>query len=244
MAERSYRGLLWTLALLGTMLDQVSKYGVFKWLYHDGEGGWYDLIPNVFRLLAQFTGQRETAPGFLAALRTGSGPILPKVNHGALFGIGDKPPHAVFATISSWLGLDPATLANGIFAAVSLLAVVAIAYWSTRRSTTSDWSLSAALGLILAGTMGNLYDRLVFGGVRDFLHFYWFEFPVFNVADSCLVCGAFLLLIQAFWSRPPAPAPENSAVALLPSIPPAPIWANYSEGIDADGSKNPAGKTD
>ena len=214
MAERSYRGLLWTLAVLGTTLDQVSKYGVFRWLYHDGEGGQYVIVPDVFKLFTQFTNQRETAPGLLGLLRTGSGPILPKVNHGALFGIGDKPPHPLFATISTWLGLDPATLANGVFAAVSLLAVVAIVYWTTRPSTTSDWSLCAALGLILAGTLGNLYDRLIFDGVRDFLYFHWFEFPVFNVADSCLVCGACLLLIQAFWSRPAATPTGNSAAAL------------------------------
>jgi lipoprotein signal peptidase len=214
MAERSYRGLLWTLALVGTTLDQVTKYGVFKWLYYDGEGGPYVIVPGVFKLFTQFTDQRETGSGLLAWLRTGSGPILPKVNHGALFGIGDKPPHAFFATLSSWLGLEPATFANGIFAAVSLLAVLAIAYWSTRPSTTSDWSLCAALGLIMAGTLGNLYDRLVFNGVRDFLYFHLFEFPVFNVADSCLVCGAFLLLIQAFWNQPAVPAAEHSAAAM------------------------------
>lgn len=196
---------MWSLVLLGTTLDQVSKYAVFKWLYDDGEGGHLVIIPGVFRLLAQFTTQRDTSGGILAFLRTGSGPILPKVNHGALFGVGGEPdtlPHAMLAAIGRWLGLDPATMANAVFAAVSLVAVVAIAYWSTRRATASDWSLCAALGLIMAGTLGNLYDRLVFNGVRDFLYFHWFEFPVFNIADSCLVCGAFLLLIQAFWNRP------------------------------------------
>jgi lipoprotein signal peptidase len=56
--------------------------------------------------------------------------------------------------------------------------------------------------LILAGTLGNLFDRVVFGGVRDFLYFYWFEWPVFNVADCFLVCGAGLLLLQAFATAP------------------------------------------
>jgi lipoprotein signal peptidase len=217
MAERSYRGLLWTLVLLGTTLDQVGKYGVFLWLYNDGEGGQQVIVPGVFRLLAQFTDQRETGRDFLATLRTGSGPLLPKVNHGALFGLGGERetlPHAIFAAIGARFGFDPATMANAVFAAVSLLAVLAIAYWSTRRTTASDWSLCAALGLIMAGTLGNLYDRLVFNGVRDFLYFHWFEFPVFNIADSCLVCGAFLLLIQAFWSRPPVGAHENTSVAM------------------------------
>ena len=217
MAERSYRGLLWTLVLLGTTLDQVSKYGVFRWLYRNGEGGQQVIVPGVFQLLAQFTDQREASRGLLATLRTGSGPVLPKVNHGALFGLGGERetlPHALFARIGDFFGLDPATMANAAFAGVSLLAVAAIVFWSTRRSTASDWALCAALGLIMAGTLGNLYDRLVFNGVRDFLYFHWFEFPVFNIADSCLVCGAFLLLIQAFWTRPAAAPAEHEAAAL------------------------------
>ncbi|MBV9124980.1 MAG: signal peptidase II [Planctomycetes bacterium] len=207
--ERSYRGLLWTLAVIGTVLDQVGKYGVFKWLYDPacppgetrehalGSFSWrYDghylqgecnLLPGVFKLLAQFTGQHEAGHGWLAALRTWSSPMLPKVNHGALFGLGG----------------EYAMLANAVFAVVSIVAALAIMYWSTRRSTARDLALCAALGLILAGTVGNLYDRLIFGGVRDFLYFYWIDWPVFNIADCCLVCGAFLLLAQAFWSRSP-----------------------------------------
>ena len=71
----------------------------------------------------------------------------------------------------------------------------------SRQTTARDWALCAALGLILAGTVGNLYDRIVFNGVRDFLFFHLIEWPVFNVADCCLVCGAFLLLGQAFLGR-------------------------------------------
>ncbi len=217
MAERSYRGLLWTLVLLGTTLDQVGKYGVFKWLYHDGDGGQQVIVPDVFKLLAQFTEERDQSANIWGWLRTGSGPILPKVNHGALFGLGGEHetlPHAAFAAVGRWLGLDPATMANVAFAVISVLAVIAIVYWSTRPATAADWSLCAALGLILAGTLGNLYDRIVFNGVRDFLYFHWFEFPVFNVADSCLVCGAFLLLIQAYWSRPVNATDTNAERAL------------------------------
>jgi len=50
--------------------------------------------------------------------------------------------------------------------------------------------------------------------VRDFLYFHWFEFPVFNVADCCLVCGAFLLLAQAFLHRPVAASEEKTGIAL------------------------------
>src|SRR5216683_1826574 len=59
----------------------------------------------------------------------------PVVNQGALFGFLR----------------DHGPLANGLFAAISIGAAAAIVFWGTRRSSAGDWSLSAALGLILAG---------------------------------------------------------------------------------------------
>src|SRR6202011_3377274 len=108
-------------------------------------------------------------------------------NHGALFGFLR----------------ERTTAANGAFALISLLAAAAIIYWSRQKSTAKDGWLCAALGLILAGTLGNFYDRVLFDGVRDFLHWnYLFDWPVFNIADCCLVCGAGLLLLQAFVGQP------------------------------------------
>ena len=177
----------------GVVVDQATKYGVFKWLYPAvGETrGEYQVVPGTFKLVAEFTGHSETAGGLRAWLRTVSGDMLPHVNHGALFG------WKAFLD-----GEKYAWLPNLLFAAVSVLAAGAIIAWSLRKSTVRDFALCAALGLILAGTLGNLYDRIVFDGVRDFLYFYLIEWPVFNVADCCLVCGAFLLLIQAFCSHP------------------------------------------
>src|SRR5437762_159820 len=131
MADRSYRWLLWTLVLVGASLDQGSKYGVFRWLYNDGAGGEYVLVPGAFKLLAQYTNDRETGDGLVPALRSWSGEALPKVNHGALFGLGQQ-----------YTGL-----ANGLFSLVSVLAAVAITYWSTRPTATRDAPLCAALGL-------------------------------------------------------------------------------------------------
>lgn len=190
---RSHRWLLCLLATVGIAADQTSKYQVFPWLRRGGEyQGQYvspsgemvrsynhAIFDGGFELLAQFSNQPERPAGGEA----------PKVNKGALFGMGG----------------EYGNLANAVFAIVSVLAGAAILYWSTRPPTARDVFLCAALGLILAGTMGNLYDRVVFGGVRDFLHyFYLFEWPVFNLADCCLVTGAGLLLGQAFLSRPAA----------------------------------------
>jgi lipoprotein signal peptidase len=187
MADRSFRGLFWALALLGLVADQASKYGVFRWLQDDEP---YLVVTGYFQLEAHHD-------------QSGN----PQVNQGALFG----------------LGRDHQGLANALFAAISVIAAVAILYWSNRPAAKRDWVLCAALGLILAGTIGNLYDRVFFAGVRDFLHVNYggnlpgreYDWPVFNIADSCLVCGAILLLTQAAFSRTPAekPALEMQATA-------------------------------
>jgi lipoprotein signal peptidase len=186
MPERTYRWLLLALALLGLALDQASKYAVFSWL-GGVEGNTYVLFRSAndggFQLVAQFESQ------------SADGTRVPHVNHGALFGFLR----------------DHKTLANSGFAAISLLAAGAIAFWSRLQSTARDLRLCAALGLILGGTLGNLYDRVVFNGVRDFLHWnYLFDWPVFNVADCCLVLGAGLLLLQAF-GRHAAPVEQGQA---------------------------------
>ena len=63
---------------------------------------------------------------------------------------------------------------------------------------------SVALALILGGALGNLYDRIRFHHVVDFLavKIYHYNWPDFNIADSCIVIGACLLLLEIF--RPQA----------------------------------------
>jgi lipoprotein signal peptidase len=184
MPERTYRTLLWILAFTGLILDQSSKYAVFAWLGEksDHEHVVFRTDSGGFQLVAQF--ERDN---FGQEVRDAVGTRVPHVNQGALFGFLR----------------DHKTLANSGFAIISLLAAAAIIYWSTHKSTARDRWLCAALGLILAGTLGNFYDRVMFNGVRDFLHWnYLFDWPVFNIADCCLVCGACLLLLQAFATQP------------------------------------------
>src|SRR5579884_3378147 len=120
MPERSFRLLLWSLALTGLFLDQASKYSVFSWL-QGVEGNTYVLFQSDhsggFQLVAQFE------PG-------NDGTLVPHVNHGALFGFLR----------------NHKTLANSGFALVSLIAAAAIIFWSTQKSTARDLWLCAALG--------------------------------------------------------------------------------------------------
>jgi signal peptidase II len=79
--------------------------------------------------------------------------------------------------------------------------IVAVLLWRVGRTFTLT---SAALALILGGAIGNLYDRVRFAHVVDFLevHIVHYHWPDFNVADSCIVIGACLLLVEIFRSRP------------------------------------------
>jgi signal peptidase II len=200
---RSYRWLLIALAVVGLTADQTTKYRVFRWLYNHGEFAEIytnscEVVPGSFKLIAQFDPDTPLCDCGFDGLQTWSAPIMPRVNHGALFGMGSAKKGS----------------ANGFFAAVSVVAALAILFWGLRRNTAREPWLMAALGLILAGTVGNLYDRMVFNGVRDFLYFYLIDWPVFNVADCCLVAGAGLLLFQAIFITPQAnEKPVENAIA-------------------------------
>jgi signal peptidase II len=92
---------------------------------------------------------------------------------------------------------------------IAVLGLVAWLLWRSIRSNSAGsehghWSFRLALGLILGGAAGNLYDRLVFGSVTDFLDFYWrsAHFPVFNVADSAITCGAILIMLNLWLANP------------------------------------------
>lgn len=149
-------------------------------------------------------------------------------NQGALFGIGQG---------LGWL-----------FAVLSIGAAAGIIYCLFIRGQARSWWLTVTLALILAGALGNLYDRLYLHGcvdaatgrplhgVRDFLQcdiplvgykwpfsFYLIEryhWPVFNFADSYLVVGAAMLTLYSLVA--PAPGTEKSpVVAAAPPMQPA-----------------------
>jgi signal peptidase II len=86
---------------------------------------------------------------------------------------------------------------------LAVMALVGNLLWGACRNAKEHWTLAAALALVLGGAAGNLYDRVVFGSVTDFLDFYWqaHHFPVFNLADSAITIGAGLLLVNLWAVR-------------------------------------------
>jgi signal peptidase II len=86
------------------------------------------------------------------------------------------------------------------FSVVAIVVVLGMIWQVGRRLSPTG----VALALILGGAIGNLYDRVHFSYVVDFLevkivHYHW---PDFNVADSCIVTGACLLLLEIFRAEP------------------------------------------
>ncbi len=86
------------------------------------------------------------------------------------------------------------------FSVVAMI-VVSVLLWRQGRAVT--WT-GVALSLILGGAIGNLWDRVASGRVVDFLLFYvkQYQWPVFNLADSAIVVGASLLVLEIMFGHP------------------------------------------
>ena len=78
-----------------------------------------------------------------------------------------------------------------IFTIIFLLLM--IFYYIKEKSKSYIFNIS--YGFILAGTFGNLIDRIFLGYVRDFINLEFMEFPVFNIADICLTVGVGLFML-------------------------------------------------
>jgi signal peptidase II len=130
--------------------------------------------------------------------------IIPKIlelhtseNTGALWGFGAGLPYS-----------------SQIFAGLSVIAAFVICYWLFYLRAATSAVLTVALGLIMAGALGNCFDRVVFGHVRDFVHFHvdaiGFDCAIFNFADNMLIAGALTLVLFAL--RPEHGSPDEPRV--------------------------------
>ncbi|HTP62510.1 MAG TPA: signal peptidase II [Burkholderiales bacterium] len=88
-----------------------------------------------------------------------------------------------------------------VFASIAAVASVVVSVLIFRNPGKS--LLCSGLALILGGALGNLYDRLAYGHVVDFLdvHAAGWHWPAFNVADSAITVGAGILIIESFLQR-------------------------------------------
>ena len=112
--------------------------------------------------------------------------------------------YGLFAA-SSWVG----TAALVTFA---LCAIIGLGIWLWQLTSVS---LGIGIGLIIGGAIGNnLIDRVVYGRVADFFHFYAFGYDwyVFNVADVAITLGAIAIMYEVLKPEHPAPSPDGTEV--------------------------------
>ncbi len=121
-------------------------------------------------------------------------PVLPHFfnltytrNAGVAFGLFSESP-AVWKTALLVLGSG------------GLLATVAVIVWKSRRL---QWETGVGLALILGGALSNLFDRIRYGRVVDFLDVYVgsYHWPTFNLADSAIVVGASFLVFELIFTE-------------------------------------------
>jgi len=192
MAVPRSRYVVFTLiAVGGALVDLATKSWVFGWLGMPSMTNWW--------IIDEFFG------------------VTTSLNEGALFGVGQGQ--------------------VALFTLLSLGAGVGIVYFLFRRGAAVDWLHTIALAAVTAGIIGNLYDRVglpnltwnypgphhqigepVFA-VRDWIHFKFGSlgsWPIFNIADSLLVCGVGLLLWHSWRGSPQEQTPSDGPPAAPP----------------------------
>ena len=96
------------------------------------------------------------------------------------------------------------------FSAIAAIAVLIALVRLGNRITLA----TTALALVLGGALGNLHDRILYGSVVDFIevHIFGYHWPDFNVADSSIVVGACLLLLDSLLPRKSSESPDPAAI--------------------------------
>ena len=138
------------------------------------------VLDQATKLLLLYTfGFRAMAPGQ-------SVPVLPFFNLVMVWNRGVS--YGLFPAHTGW--------GTALLALFSVAAVVGLGWWlwNTKRIP-----LAVGLGLVIGGAIGNLVDRLVYGKVADFFHFYvhGYDWYVFNIADCAITFGVAALLYDA-----------------------------------------------
>ena len=104
-----------------------------------------------------------------------------------------------------------------VFIVVTALAIIVMPIFLYKYRNL-HWMFGLSLSLIIGGAIGNMIDRVFLGYVVDFIQATFIDFPVFNVADICVVCGAIMMFVYVafidktlFADKPKAAKPEVTA---------------------------------
>ena len=126
--------------------------------------------------------------------------ILPFLNFTLSFNTG-----AAFSFLNNASGWQ-----NIFLCSIAIIISIGMIYWLIRLSAQAYW-MSMALCFILGGALGNVWDRVLYGYVIDFLSFHlgdWY-FAIFNLADSAICVGAFMIFLHWAWFDKSKERPTN-----------------------------------
>lgn len=124
--------------------------------------------------------------------------------------VRNMPQGEVFFRINGLLELIPTTNTGAAFSilrgsnlALALASLVLMLFSATYIHKTMRLSpiASHACFILLGGGIGNLIDRLLFGGVTDYIRILFLDFPVFNLADVAITCSVFVLIMLLLTNR-------------------------------------------
>ena len=87
--------------------------------------------------------------------------------------------------------------------AVSVIIFLLITYYVAHKRKTIQLSTLIPLAMIAGGGISNVTDRLHFGYVVDYINFYCIDYPVFNLADICVVVGVFWIAVKIAFAKEP-----------------------------------------
>lgn len=170
------------IALLVLALDQFSKY----WIVQSHLIGSLGYSGSLFDLaeLRAFLAQSEVALNN-AIPKNGNFIVLSfTANDAALWGIGNGKAWAV-----------------RLLLALTAVFLMLLLFFTVRTHKKLPKLSKIIVGLLIGGSIGNLFDRIVYGYVRDMIYAKFIDFPVFNIADSAICIAIALLVFEAFFRK-------------------------------------------
>ncbi len=169
--------LILIVAIVVLAIDMVSKYWITGTLGYTGS--WYDLAELQKFLSGSEVALKNEIP------QGGTFIVLSFTpNDAALWGIGNGNP---------W--------ASRLLLGLTAVFVFLLIFFTIRSRKNLPKLSKLIVGLLIGGSIGNLYDRIAFGYVRDMIRTKFIDFPVFNVADSAICIAIALLLFEAFFRK-------------------------------------------
>lgn len=173
---------IFLVALIVLALDQASKYWIMQW-HVTGQlgytGAWSDLASLRAFLAQSDVALKNSIPA------NGNFVVLSfTANDAALWGIGNG---------NAW--------AVRLLLALTAVFLFLLLFFAIRTAKKLPKLSKVIMGLLIGGSIGNLFDRIAFGYVRDMIYAKFINFPIFNIADAAICIAIALLVFEAFFKK-------------------------------------------